>query len=61
MDKPLLIRQHSSDGDMLINPKMVCALRVSDDMFNYEVLLSDGKWYRTFLDKTSLKSYFDTE
>lgn len=61
MGKPSLIRQHSDDGDMLINPKMICAVKLSNDTVNYKVLLSNGKWYRTFLDRMNIKNYFDVE
>ncbi|MBA4746345.1 MAG: hypothetical protein H2058_13905 [Muricauda sp.] len=40
------IRQHSDDGDMVIDISSVNAARLSDDGFNAEVLLSDGNWIR---------------
>lgn len=41
------IKQHSDDGEMVIKLSSVQAIRLSEDGYNADILLSDGNWVRT--------------
>lgn len=48
MNNLIFIRQHSDDGELLINLNHIIKIKVSDDGYNASVItINDSKWIRT--------------